>query len=256
MIITDDEIRARVRESGRRLARVLQALKERTQPGVTSSELDTLARSLIKEAGGEPVFLGYQPEGERRPYPAAICLSVNDMVVHGIPNEGEITIADGDVVSIDCGIVHDGVVTDATVTVIAGRARPEDAELLAAAIEALAAAVRAAKAGARVGDISAAIEAVAKAHGVGVPLELGGHGLGVRLHEDPFIPNVGTPGTGAELREGEMLAIEPIFTAGSPRLVFDEKRGYECRTRDGSNAVQVEHTIIVGKNGGEVITRI
>lgn len=256
MIITDEATRARAKESGKRLATVLAELKARTKPGVSSRELDDAARELIKAAGAEPVFLGYRAEGERRSYPAAICLSVNDMVVHGIPNEDEFVIEDGDVVSIDCGIIYDGVVTDSTVTVIAGTAKEEDARLLAAAIEALAAAVAAAKVGNRVGDISSAIEAVAKKYGVGVPTELGGHGLGNKLHEDPFIPNVGKRGAGAELHEGEMLAIEPIFTAGNPRLVFDDEKGYECRTKDGSRAVQVEHTVIVGKDGGEILTKI
>lgn len=255
MIINSKELHARAVASGKILADVLYKLGKMTKPGVSSVEIDTAARTLIAKAGATPVFLHYQPEGEKRPYPAAICLSVNDMVVHGIPNEEPFTIEDGDIVSIDCGVLYDGIVTDATLTVIAGKARKEDKALLSAAEEALALAAKMAKTGTRVGDISNAIGQVAKKHGFGVPVELGGHGVGLYLHEDPFIGNTGSKGTGPMLKEGEMIAIEPIFTAGHPTLRFDNKKGYECRTRDGSRAVQVEHTIIVGKKEGEIVTK-
>lgn len=256
MIIKTKEESARAHASGKLLAGVLDTLVSATKPGISSMELDTLARKLISDAGAKPVFLNYRPDGEPRPYPAAICLSVNDMVVHGIPNEVPFTVHDGDVVSIDCGVLYEGIITDATRTVIAGVAKKEDQELLAAAEEALVAAVGAAKTGAHVGDISSAIEVVAKKYGFGVPRELGGHGVGARLHEDPFIANWGTPGTGPVLEEGLMIAIEPIFTAGKPQLDWDDTHGYECRSRDGSNAVQVEHTVIVGPDSGEVVTKV
>ena len=255
MIVKTEKDREALRASGKILAHVLNTLVDSVHPGVSSDELDTLARDLIREAGAEPVFLNYQPEGEPRPYPATICLSVNDMVVHGIPNEHPFLIEDGDVVSIDCGVVLDGYITDATRTVIAGDARPEDEKLFDATKEALAVAIKQAKTGARVGDVSSAIEEVAKKYGYGVPRELGGHGVGVRLHEDPFVPNWGRPGSGPTLEEGQVLAIEPIFTAGDERLLWDDFHGYECHTADGSRAVQEEETIIVGKNGGEVVTR-
>lgn len=256
MIIKDAATRARAHASGKILAKVLRELGDMTTPGVSSLTLEEKAQELIASYGATPVFFRYQPEGEKRPYPAAICLSVNDMVVHGIPNESPFTIHEGDIVSIDCGVIYDGIVTDATVTVIAGTPDPEDQKLLDAAEEALAIAIKTAQTGARVGDVSAAIAAVAKKYGFGVPIELGGHGVGMRLHEDPFIANVGTPGTGPMLEEGQMIAIEPIFTRGYPTLIFDEQKGYECRTRDHSNAVQVEHTVIVGKDGGEVVTSV
>lgn len=256
MIVTSEKDRQRVRASGSVLARVLNALVDSVHPGVSSDVLEQLARTLIADAGASPVFLNYQPQGEPRPYPAATCISVNDMVVHGIPNEHPFTIEDGDIVSIDCGVVYDGIVTDATRTTIAGTPRPEDERLLAAAKEALAVAVRTAKTGARVGDVSHAIEEVAKKYGYGIPREVGGHGVGIRLHEDPFVPNWGNPGAGAALLEGQMLAIEPIFTAGSERLLWDDRNGYECRSADGSRAVQEEETIIVGKDGGEIVTSV
>ena len=256
MIVHNETERARVRASGKILAEVLEKVAAATVPGVTSLELNDLADKLIREAGATPVFLHYQPEGEPRPYPASICLSVNDMVVHGIPNEHPFTINDGDIVSIDSGVVFDGIVTDATKTVIAGKADAKDAELLAAAYEALALAIKTAKTGARVGDISAAIEGVAKKHKFGVPVMFGGHGVGTRLHEDPFIANVGTRGSGPMLEEGLVIAIEPIFTAGKPFISFNDKEGFEARTRDHSRAVQVEHTVIVGKDGGEAVTQI
>jgi methionyl aminopeptidase len=255
MIARTESDKAKVRASGKILAEVLDAIAAATVPGVTSLELDTLAQKLIKEKGAKPVFLHYQPEGESRPYPAAICLSVNDMVVHGIPNEHPFTIKDGDIVSIDSGVVFDGVVTDATRTVIAGKADPKDRQFLAAAEEALEAGIAAAKAGNRVGDISAAIEAIARVYGYGVPVMFGGHGVGKKLHEEPFISNWGKSGTGPELEEGLVIAIEPIFTRGKPNIIFNEKDGYEAKTRDHSRAVQVEHTVIVGKDGGEVVTR-
>jgi methionyl aminopeptidase len=256
MIVRTDIERAKVRASGKILAQVLDEVARATVPGVTSVELNLLTERLIREKGATPIFLNYQPDGENRPYPAVICLSVNDMVVHGIPNEHEFTIADGDIVSIDSGVTFDGVVTDATRTVIAGKADPEDERFLAAAEEALAVAIKTAKTGARVGDVSAAIEAVARKYGYGVPIMFGGHGVGARLHEDPFIANVGKRGTGPVLEEGLVIAIEPIFTRGKPGIIFNEEDGYEARTRDHSRAVQVEHTVIVGKDGGEVVTRV
>lgn len=255
MIVTSEKDKQRVHASGRILARVLSALVDSVHPGVSSADLETLARKLIADEGASPVFLNYQPQGEPRPYPAATCISVNDMVVHGIPNEHPFIIEDGDIVSIDCGVVYDGIITDATRTVIAGTPRPEDEKLLAAAKEALAVAVKTAKTGTRVGDVSRAIEEVAKKYGFGVPREVGGHGVGIHLHEDPFVPNWGKSGSGAVLREGQMLAIEPIFTAGGERLIWDDEGGYECRSADGSRAVQEEETIIVGKNGGEIVTK-
>jgi len=256
MIINSKELRARAHASGKILARVLHELGKMAVPGVTSLEMDTKARELIKNAGAIPVFLNYQPDGEKHPYPAAICLSVNDMVVHGIPTIRPLTIKEGDIVSIDCGVVFDGIVTDATTTVIAGKADPKDAALVSAVEEALASAVKVAKTGARVGDVSAAIEAVAKKYGYGVPTMFGGHGVGNRLHEDPFIGNTGSPGTGQMLREGEMIAIEPIFTAGKPHVIFNEKDGYEARTKDHSRSAEAEHTVIVGEEGGEVVTAL
>lgn len=256
MIVRTEIERARVHASGKILAEVLLKVAAATVPGVSSLELNDLAHSLIEEAGAKPVFLHYQPEGEHRPYPAAICLSVNDTVVHGIPNEHPITIKDGDIVSIDCGVVFDGVITDATRTVIAGKADPKDTEFLAAAEEALDIAIKTAKTGARVGDVSAAIAAVAKKYRYGVPVMFGGHGVGTRLHEEPFIANVGAKGSGPILEEGQVIAIEPIFTRGKPQVVFNEQDGYEARTRDGSRAVQVEHTVIVGKDGGEIVTQV
>ena len=178
------------------------------------------------------------------------------MVVHGIPNEHEFTIADGDIESIVSGVTCERIVTDATSTFIAGNAEPEDERFLIAAEEALTVAIQTAKTGARVGDISAAIEAIARKYGYGVPVMFGGHGVGAQLHEDPFIANVGTKGTGPILEEGLVIAIEPIFTRGKAGIIFNEKDGYEARTRDHSRAVQVEHTVIVGKDGGEIVTSV
>lgn len=254
MIATTEKELAAFRTSGKILAAALTKLCTMTREGVTAAELDLAAEKMIRAQGGEPTFLGYTPGGSAYPFPAALCISVNEEVVHGIPSE-ERVLKNGDVVSLDLGVTYEGYITDAARTVVVGGKETEDqTRLIAAVKEALKEATRAARVGNHVGDIGAAVSAVAKKYHLGVVRELGGHGVGKKLHEKPHIANYGMPGKGAELVENMVLALEPIFTLGSPD-VYVESDGYTYKTRDGSLAAHVEDTFIVTKNSAEILTR-
>jgi methionyl aminopeptidase len=258
-IKTAEEI-VHLREGGKRLARIVREVAKDVHPGVSVADLDALAERLTREGGDTPAFLGYSPRGAKRAYPASICISVNDEVVHGIPNENPHILKDGDIVSLDYGVTHQGLITDHAVTVIAGRGDQKAKRLIKATEEALMAGIKAARGGlpgqgAHVGDISAAVQKVGQKYGYGIVWELGGHGVGYRVHEEPYIPNFGERGTGPELVPGMVLAIEPMFTEGSPdvKLMPD---GYTFVTRDHSRAAHFEHTIVVTKGAPEILTRV
>ena len=178
MIVQNENERVTLREAGKKHAAILRNLAVMTVPGISTLELEEEARRLIEEAGGTPAFLNYKPHGARRPYPAALCVSINDAIVHGIPNETSVTIQEGDVVTLDCGITYQGFITDAAISVIAGAGSTEDKKLIAATQEALAAGIAQARAGNHIGDIGAAVEAVGEKYGYGSPRELGGHSVG------------------------------------------------------------------------------
>ena len=241
-----------LREAGRRLASVLDEVEKLVRPGVTTGTLNRVAVERIHLLGDMPSFLNYTPAGSRHPYPAGLCVSVNDEVVHGIPNDR--VLQDGDIVGLDIGLKHEGIFVDMARTLPVGKVSKEARELIALTKESLEAGITAAKSGGYVGDIGAAIEAVARRGKLGIVRELGGHGVGRAVHEEPYIANFGKVGTGEKLRDGMVLALEPMLTLGSPAVVLEED-GYTFRTRDGSLSAHFEHTIIVGKNGGEVITR-
>ena len=253
MTITTQEQRADLIEGGKRLGRILRELAAKAAPGVTSEELDDLAEKLIREGGDIPSFLGYTPEGADRPYPAALCVSINDEVVHGIPNESDKVLKEGDIVGLDLGLTHNGIVVDAAVTVPIGAVDERTKKLLRATEEALAEGIREAKPGNRVGDIGHAIQKAIEDAGFSVVKDLGGHGVGDVVHEEPFIPNYGTRGTGEELTPGMVLALEPIANEGyaAVRLAPD---GYTFRTRDGSKSAHFEHTILLEEGGARIIT--
>lgn len=253
MTIKNDTERANLIEAGKRLAGVLQALKAKVAPGVTTEELDDLAEQLIRDGGDEPCFLGYTPEGAPRPYPATLCVSVNDEIVHGIPNETPRTLKEGDIVGLDLGLAHEGVIVDSAITVAVGQIDPVSQKLLYATENALAAGIAAAKPGSHVGDIGAAIQAEIEGAGFTVVKQLGGHGVGERVHEEPFIPNYGRPGEGEELVEGMVLALEPIAAAGKAGVTLASD-GYTYRTKDGSRSAHFEHTILIEKGGAKIIT--
>lgn len=253
MTIKSDTERAYLIEGGKRLAAVLRELAAAVAPGVTSEELDDLAEKLIRDGGDEPCFLGYTPEGGTRPYPAALCVSINDEVVHGIPNESVKTLKEGDIVGLDLGLSHGGVIVDSAITVPVGKIDDVSKRLLRATEDALAAGIRAASPGSHIEDISYAIQQVIEKAGFTVVKELGGHGVGEHVHEEPFVPNFGRPGRGELLEEGMVLALEPISSVGKAavRLAPD---GYTFRTKDGARSAHFEHTILIEKDGARIIT--
>lgn len=243
-----------LREGGRRLAHIVDEVAKHAVPGVSTDELNLLTEKLIREGGDEPAFLGYTPRGAKRPFPASICISINEEVVHGIPNEHPRTMQDGDIVGIDCGIVHRGLITDHAVSVVVGHGDREAERLVSVTRDALMAGIHAAHAGNTIGDISAAVEAMGAEHGYGIVYELGGHGVGYELHEEPYVPNVGEAGHGETLLSGMVLAIEPMFTEGGARVKLLPD-GYTFVTRDRSRAAHFEHTILVTDGEPEILTR-
>ncbi len=256
MIATKNDIPA-LREGGKRLARVLRTVAHAAVPGASTADLNTLAEKLIRDQGDVPVLIGYTPHGAERPYPATLCVSLNDEVVHGIPNEHPRIIEAGDIVSLDCVLSHERLMVDAAITMLAGNGEPEHDKkaraLFKATEEALKAGIEAARSGNHIGDISAAIEAVGVEAGYGIVFELGGHGVGNAVHEEPYIPNVGDAGTGVELVPGMVIAIEPMFTEGTPRVELMPD-GYTFKTKDGSRAAHFEHTVLVTDGAPEILT--
>ena len=248
---TDEEIEL-LRESGRRLAHVLEEVKKATVAGVSSGELDQLAYRLIKEMGDEAPFFNYQPAGANRPFPAALCVSINDEIVHGIPSFERI-IADGDIVSLDLGVSHKGMITDSAITVAVGKVSPKIKTLLDETERALYEGIKMAKIGGRIGDIGAAIEKVAFKNGFGIVREFGGHGVGHKVHEDPHVPNYGNKGNGPLLKKNMVLAIEPMFMLGDEEILMMPD-GYTIVTKDESLSAHFEHSIVITEGGPEIIT--
>ncbi|SOB85911.1 type I methionyl aminopeptidase [Streptomyces sp. 1331.2] len=241
-----------MREAGRVVADALAAAEEAAAVGVSLLELDEVARGVLTAAGAGSPFLGYRPSFAPVPFPAVICASVNDAVVHGIPDGYR--LRDGDLVSIDCGAVLDGWAGDAAVSFTVGTARPEDTALIEDARRALEAGIAAAVVGNRIGDIAHAIGTVARAGRYGMPEGYGGHGIGRSMHEDPHVPNEGRPGRGYPLRPGLVLAIEPMLIAGGRDQYRTDPDGWTLRTSDGSRAAHVEHTVAITEDGPRILT--
>ncbi|MEU8899649.1 type I methionyl aminopeptidase [Nocardia sp. NPDC048505] len=241
----------RMRVTGQFVGAVLGELRERARVGVNLLDLEAYVRERIRERGAQSCYWDYAPSFGRGPFRNTVCLSVNDAVLHGLPHD--YTLADGDVLTMDLAVGIDGWVADAATTVIVGTPAPEDARLVRATEEALAAAIAVAVPGNRIGDLSAAIGAVARAHGYPVCLDYGGHGLGRTMHEDPHIPNAGRPGRGFPLRPGLTLAIEPWFARGTDR-VYTDPDGWTIRSADGSRTAHTEHTVAVTEGGPRVLT--
>lgn len=254
LLKTEKEIEV-IREGGKRLAYIVAEVAKHVAPGVNTDQLNDIAKKLMEEGGDLPAFEGYTPDGAKRPFPGAICISVNEEVVHGIPNEDARTINEGDIVSLDCGIVHKGLITDHAVTVIAGSGDDAAKDLIIATEAALMAGIKAAKGGAKIGDISSAIENAGVEAGYGIVFELGGHGVGHKVHEEPYVPNVGDAGTGETLQPGMVLAIEPMFTEGTPRVKLMPD-GYTFVTKDGSRSAHFEHTILITDGKPEILTSL
>jgi methionyl aminopeptidase len=254
MIAKTEEQKTKLREAGKHLGEVLELLADMVAPGMSTQTLEDEANRLIAERGDTTAFLGYTPEGAPRAYPATLCVSVNDEVVHGIPNESPRTLKEGDIVTLDLGLIHEGYVVDSALTIPVGKVDPVAYSLMNATRESLERAIDAARVGNRIGDISHATEKAFVGTGFSVVKVLGGHGVGGAVHEDPFISNFGHPGTGEEIVEGMVLALEPIANEGKASVVIGSD-GYTYRTKDGSRSAHFEHTIIIGKDGAEVITR-
>ncbi len=251
MIIKTPEQRASLIEGGRRLGVVLHELEKITVAGKTTAEINELAESLISADGDGLSFKDYQPEGASFPFPAALCISVNDEVVHGIP--GNRVLKEGDIVSLDLGLTHNGIIVDSALTVPVGKTDKTSYALMDATKAALYAAVGAANVGGRIGDISHATEQAYKGTGFSVVKILGGHGVGDEVHEEPFVANVGYPGSGPEIVAGMVLALEPIANAGKG-YVQVMPDGYTYRTRDGSRSAHFEHTILIEDSGTTIVT--
>jgi len=245
-----------LREAGRILANMLKRLGEAAKPGITTLDLDDLAMELVEEYGVEPVLLGYHPSFAPTPYPAAVCISVNDCVQHGIPS-ADLVLKEGDVVNIDMSIGYEGMIVDSGITVGVGTISKEASSLIACTQEALAHAIKQAKPGNHIGDISHAIEDFVRSRGMSPVEVLCGHGVGYAVHEEPLIPNVGKAGHGPLIEVGHVYAIEPIVNLGSADVYFDDEGdGYSVYTSDGSWSAHFEHTVAITEDGPVILTKL
>ncbi len=240
-----EEMRA-MRAAGRVVAEMHAAIRDAVRPGVTTADLDAIARTVLARRGATSNFLGYHG------FPAVICASVNDEVVHGIP--GPYQLMEGDIVSIDCGAIVDGWNGDAAFTMGVGHIDPAAQRLIDTAEAALAAGVAAMVPGNTVGDVGRAVQSVVSAAGYGSPRQYAGHGIGRRMHEEPDVPNRGKPGKGPRLDVGVTLAIEPMLIAGGRDDVDELDDGWTVVTRDGSLAAHAEHTVVVTDDGPQILT--
>jgi len=266
-IKTPAEIQA-MRGAGQAVAEILAAVQDQAKAGMRTAELDEVARDVLARNGAYSPFLNYQPGFAPVPFPAVICTSVNDAALHGIP--GRYKLADGDLLSVDCGAVLDGWTADAAVSFTIGppptssvhegppppgpSSYDADKRLIDVTRDALRAGIAAAVPGARIGDISAAIGAVGRAAGYGICTDFGGHGVGRAMHEEPSVPNEGPPGRGRRLVAGLVIAIEPWFLAGGRDMYRIDRDGWTIRSGDGSRAAHAEHTVAVTEDGPQVLT--
>jgi methionyl aminopeptidase len=231
-------------EANRIVHQVLDVLEHAVAPGVTTRDLDRIAERHIRAAGAAPAFLGYKG------YPATLCTSVNDVIIHGIPNDQP--LREGDIIGVDCGVLHLGYYGDAARTFAVGRVQPLAQRLLEVTRQALDAAVGEVRPGGRLSDIGSAVQRVVEEAGFSVVREFVGHGVGTALHEDPQIPNYGEPGKGLKLRPGLVLAIEPMVNTGGPEVTMDAD-GWTARTADGSLSAHFEYSVAVTETGARVL---
>jgi len=242
----------KLREGGKRLAFILSEIAKSIKPGVTTKSLDDLAFKLAKEKGDKPAFLNYKPYGADKPYPASLCVSINDEVVHGIPREDRI-LKEGEIVSLDMGLIHEGMITDSAITVPVGKIDDKAKILMETTQKALYAGIKKVREGQRLGDVGFAIESIAREKGYGVVRELCGHGVGYKVHEDPYVPNYGEKGKGIKLKAGMVIAIEPMFNEGTENIVLDND-GSTYKTTDQGRSAHFEHTVVVTEKGAEILT--
>lgn len=252
IIKTPEQIK-KIKESCKRLAFVLQEVGKMVKPGISTKELDDYAYKLIKEGGDKPAFLNYKPEGESKGYPATLCTSVNDEIVHCIPRANKI-LKEGDIISIDIGLIHDGMYSDHAITFPVGKISEKDQALIENTKKAMEIGIWAARGGATVGDIGYAIESFVHKR-YGIVRELAGHGVGVELHEDPYIPNYGKAGKGQRLIPGMVIAIEPMLNIGGDDITGGNDE-YTIKTKDGSRSAHFEHTVLITEGEAEILTKI
>ncbi len=251
---TPEEIEI-LKEGGKVLANILEELAKEAVVGSTTLDIDDRAMELVEEFGAEPVLLGYHPSFAEYPYPAAICVSVNNCVQHGIPS-ADIVLKEGDVVNIDATIGYKGMIVDSGITVGVGEISKEAQNLIDVTREALAVGLKMVKVGNHIGDISHAIQTFVEKHKMSVVEELCGHGVGYKVHEEPLIPNFGKAGVGPKIEVGHVYAIEPIVNLGNKEVYFDDEGdGYSVYTKDNSISAHFEHTVAVTENGMIILTK-
>ncbi|NTW46517.1 MAG: type I methionyl aminopeptidase [Chlorobaculum sp.] len=245
-----------MREAGGLVARVLDMLEKEIAPGMSTKRLDELAEQFIRDHNAVPSFLNYVPKGESgvKPYPATLCVSIDEEVVHGVPSAKRI-IREGEIVSVDCGVYKSGYHGDAARTYIIGEVDPAVRQLVDVTRECLLLGIEQAVEGNRLHDISAAIEKHARSFGYSVIENMVGHGIGSELHEEPAVPNYGRPHTGVKLRSGMTLAIEPMIAIGRSRRAVSKRGAWVAVTEDGRHSAHFEHTIAIGKGSAEILTK-
>jgi methionyl aminopeptidase len=248
---TEDEMEL-MRRANQLVGATLGELAKHIKPGVTTLQLDKIADAFIRDHGAVPTFKGF-PNPNGGPFPASICTSVNEVVVHGVPNDKTV-LKDGDIISIDCGTLLDGFCGDSCYTFCVGEVSEEVKELLRTTKESLYRGIAQATAGRHLGDISSAVQDCCEAKGYGIVRELTGHGIGHEMHEDPQVPNYGRRGNGVMLKAGMCIAIEPMVTMGKREIWLDANDRWTIRTRDGKPAAHFEHTIAVRKGQAEILS--
>jgi methionyl aminopeptidase len=249
-IKTPEQIK-KIKISGKILANVARELKKNVAEGVMLKDLDTLARKLMEDAGAEPAFLGYQPSGADHPFPASICTSLNEVVVHGIPNKYR--LKSGDILKLDFGVSYQGFITDSAFTVGVGKISKEAQRLMDVTKHSLMLGIKECRPGKTLGDIGWAINDYVTKNGFKVIKGLCGHGVGLELHEEPSVFNEGQKNTGLELKPGMILALEPMVSAGDPYIVQTDQESYA--TRDGSLSAHFEHTVLITEREPEILTK-
>lgn len=249
---TEHEIEI-LKEGGKKLSLILDELEKMVRPGVTTLELDHACEKMMKEQGGVAVLKGYQPDGSDIPFPAALCTSLNSVVVHGIPSD--YVLKEGDIVGLDTCFGYKGMITDSARTVAVGKISKQDRELMDVTKKAMYAGIDVARPGKTTRDIGKAVEKVLNEYGFGTPTILGGHGVGYKVHEEPYVPNYDMGGSATKLVPGMVITVEPMLIAGGTDDVYtDGKDGYSVYTKDGSNSAHFEHTIVITEKGAEILT--
>ena len=244
-----------LKEAGGILGRMLRELGDALKPGMTTLDVDDMAMELVEKYNVEPVLLGYHPTFADKPYPAAICVSVNDCVQHGVPSE-DVILKEGDTVNLDMSIAHNGMIVDSGITVPVGEISDEARRLIEVTKEALALGIKQAKPGNHIGDISHAIQTLVESRGFSIVEVLCGHGVGYAVHEEPTIPNFGRAGTGPLIEVGHVYAIEPIVNMGGADVFFDDEGdGYSVYTEDESWSAHFEHTVAITADGPVILTK-